>query len=112
MREAAEEMKAELSRYTGVFDISDSFRSGKQEVQLRLLPEAANLGLTLIDLASQVRSAFYGSEAQRVQRGQDDVRVMVRFPLEERASIGNLEEMYIRTPAGTEVPFYLSLIHI
>ncbi len=106
MREAAEEMKAELSRYTGVFDISDSFRSGKQEVQLRLLPEAANLGLTLIDLASQVRSAFYGSEAQRVQRGQDDVRVMVRFPLEERASIGNLEEMYIRTPAGTEVPFY------
>ena len=106
MREAAEEMKSELSRYTGVFDISDSFRSGKQEVQLRLLPEARNLGLTLADLASQVRSAFYGSEAQRVQRGQDDVRVMVRFPEDERASIGNLEEMYIRTPAGDEVPFY------
>jgi len=106
MREAAEEMKAELSRYTGVFDIADSFRSGKQEVQLRLLPEARNLGLTLIDLASQVRSAFYGAEAQRVQRGQDDIRVMVRFPLEERASIGNLEEMYIRTPTGAEVPFY------
>lgn len=106
MREAAEEMKSELSRYTGVFDIADSFRSGKQEVQLRLLPEARNLGLTLNDLASQVRSAFYGAEAQRVQRGQDDVRVMVRFPLEERASIGNLEEMYIRTPAGAEVPFY------
>lgn len=106
MREAAEEMKAELSRYTGVFDIADSFRSGKQEVQLRLLPEARNLGLTLSDLASQVRSAFYGAEAQRLQRGQDDVRVMVRFPLEERASIGNLEEMYIRTPDGAEVPFY------
>lgn len=106
MREAAEEMKSELSRYTGVFDIADSFRSGKQEVQLRLLPEARNLGLTLIDLATQVRGAFYGSEAQRVQRGQDDIRVMVRFPLEERASIGNLEEMYIRTPAGAEVPFY------
>ncbi len=106
MREAAEEMKSELSRYTGVFDISDSFRSGKQEVQLRLLPEARNLGLTLADLAGQVRSAFYGAEAQRVQRGQDDIRVMVRFPEDERASIGNLEEMYIRTPAGDEVPFY------
>ena len=106
MREAAEEMKSELSRYTGVFDIADSFRSGKQEVQLRLLPEARNLGLTLVDLASQVRSSFYGAEAQRVQRGQDDIRVMVRFPLEERASIGNLEEMYIRTPDGAEVPFY------
>jgi multidrug efflux pump subunit AcrB len=106
MREAAEEMKAELSRYGGVFDIADSFRSGKQEIQLELLPEARNLGLTLNDLASQVRSAFYGREAQRVQRGQDDVRVMVRFPEDERRSIGDLEEMYIRTPDGTEVPFY------
>ena len=106
LREAAEFVKAELSRYTGVFDISDSFRSGKQEIQLSLLPEARNLGLTLSDLASQVRSAFYGSEAQRVQRGQDDVRVMVRFPEAERKSIGNLEDMYIRTPDGSEVPFY------
>ncbi|MEM7016171.1 MAG: efflux RND transporter permease subunit [Pseudomonadota bacterium] len=106
LREAAEEMKAELSRYDGVFDISDSFRSGKQEIQLRLLPEARNLGLTLQDLASQVRAAFYGSEAQRIQRGQDDVRVMVRFPEDERKSIGHLEEMYIRTPDGNQVPFY------
>ncbi len=106
LREAAETLKAELARYQGVFDISDSFRSGKQEIQLNLLPEARNLGLTLADLASQVRSAFYGSEAQRVQRGQDDVRVMVRFPESERKSIGNLEDMYIRTPDGNEVPFY------
>ena len=106
LREAAEFLKAELSRYNGVFDISDSFRSGKQEIQLSLLPEARNLGLTLADLASQVRSAFYGAEAQRVQRGQDDVRVMVRFPELERKSIGNLEDMYIRTPDGNEVPFY------
>ncbi len=106
LREAAEELKAELSRYDGVFDISDSFRSGKQEIQMSLLPEARNLGLTLADLASQVRAAFYGSEAQRVQRGQDDVRVMVRFPEAERKSIGHLEDMYIRTPAGDQVPFY------
>ena len=106
LRRAAEDMKAQLSRFTGVFDIADSFRSGKQEIQLKLLPEARNLGLTLRDLAQQVRSSFYGSEAQRVQRGQDDLRVMVRFPESERKSLGNLEDMYIRTPDGNQVPFY------
>ena len=79
LRNAAEELKYELTRYPGVFDVSDTFRSGKQEIQLQLLPEARNLGLTLNDLGSQVRNAFYGVEAQRIQRGQDDVRVMVRF---------------------------------
>ena len=58
------------------------------------------------DLGSQVRNAFYGVEAQRIQRGQDDVRVMVRFPESERASVGDLENMYIRTPQGSQVPFY------
>jgi multidrug efflux pump subunit AcrB len=106
LRNAAEELKYELTRYPGVFDVSDTFRSGKQEIQLQLLPEARNLGLTLNDLGSQVRNAFYGVEAQRIQRGQDDVRVMVRFPESERASVGDLENMYIRTPQGSQVPFY------
>ena len=106
LREAAEELKGELGRFDGMFDISDSFRSGKQEIQLSLLPEARNLDLTLNDLATQVRNAFYGAQAQRVQRGEDDVRVMVRFPEAERKSIGSLEDMYIRTPDGNQVPFY------
>ena len=106
LRQAATELRAELARYEGVFDIFDTFRAGKQEIRLSLLPEARNLGLTLDDLARQVRNAFYGAESQRIQRGQDDVRVMVRFPEAERKSIGNLEDMYIRTPDGQEVPFY------
>ncbi len=106
IRAAATDLRAELGRYDGIFDITDSFRAGKQEIKLSLLPEARTLGLTLSDLASQVRSAFYGNEAQRIQRGQDDVRVMVRYPESGRSSIGNLEDMYIRTPQGTEVPFY------
>ncbi|MFP6816184.1 MAG: efflux RND transporter permease subunit, partial [Pseudomonadales bacterium] len=106
IRAAATDLRAELGRYTGVYDVTDSFRAGKQEIKLSLLPEARTLGLTLADLARQVRSAFYGNEAQRIQRGPDDVRVMVRFPESERSSIGNLEDMYIRTPQGTEVPFY------
>ncbi len=105
LRMAAVELKSELARYDGVIDINDSFRAGKQEIKLGLLPGARNLGLTLNDLAAQVRGAFYGAEVQRVQRGPDEVRVMVRYPEDERRSIGNLEDMRIRTPGGSEVPF-------
>lgn len=105
LRSAAAELRERLQQYAGVQDLTDSFRAGKQEVQLTLLPEARPLGLTVADLGQQVRQAFYGYEAQRVQRGKDDVRVMVRFPEEERRSLGNLEDMRIRTAEGVEVPF-------
>jgi len=102
---AAEDLKLELQRYPGVFDISDSFLPGKKEIQLKLKPAARSLGLTLDDLARQVRHAFYGAEALRLQRGRDELKVMVRYPEKERLSIGNVEDMRIRTPSGDEVPF-------
>ena len=105
LRMAAAELRAELNRFNGVFDVSDSFRAGKQEVKLAIKPEARTLGLTLNDLGQQVRQAFYGQQVQRIQRGTDDVRVMVRFPELERTSLGDLEDMRIRTSDGTEVPF-------
>lgn len=105
LRQMAAELRAELGRYGGVYDITDSFRAGKQEVKLSLTPAARTLGLTMNDLASQVRQAFYGLEVQRVQRGVDDVRIMVRYPEEERRSLGDLENMRIRTADGIEVPF-------
>jgi|TARA_B100000315_G_scaffold260287_1_gene320573 multidrug efflux pump subunit AcrB len=105
LRQAAATLRGELGRYPGVLDLTDSFRAGKQEIRLDILPEAKPLGLTMNDLARQVRQAFYGDEAQRIQRGTDDVRVMVRYPEYERRSIGNLEDMRIRTNDGTEVPF-------
>lgn len=102
---AATELRGELARYPGVFDISDSFRAGKQEVQIQILEQGKTLGLTLNDIAIQVRQAFYGAESQRIQRGSDDIRVMVRYPEDERQSLGNLEDLLIRTPTGAEVPF-------
>ncbi len=102
---ASTQLREELGRYPGVFDITDSFRAGKQEVQIQILERGKVLGLTLNDIATQVRQAFYGAEAQRIQRGSDDVRVMVRYPEDERQSLGNLEELLIRTPSGAEVPF-------
>lgn len=105
LREIATLLREELARFNGVTDITDSFRSGKQEAKLSLRPEARVLGITLNDLAVQARQAFYGAEAQRIQRGTEDLRVMVRYPEEERRSLGDLEDMRIRTANGTEVPF-------
>ena len=105
LRAAGNAVKAGLAEYAGVYDIADSFRSGKQEIKLGIRPAAEMLGLSLSDLGRQVRQAFYGEEAQRIQRGRDDVRVMIRYPEVERRSVGNLENMRIRTPEGEEVPF-------
>ncbi|MGB1342237.1 MAG: efflux RND transporter permease subunit [Pseudomonadales bacterium] len=105
LERAAFHLKQELRQFPGVLDLSDSFTAGKREIQLDIKPEAKALGLTLNDLARQVRQAFYGEEAQRIQRGTDDVRVMVRYPRSERESISNLENMLIRSPSGAEVPF-------
>ena len=105
LQDAAEWLKGELAKLKGVIDIADSFREGKEEIQLTIKPEAEALGLTQVDLARQVRSAFYGEELQRIQRGRDDVRVMLRYPQDERRSLANLENMRIRLPGGTEIPF-------
>ena len=105
LRAAADDVKRRLAEYAGVFEISDSFRAGKEEIQLSIRPAAQTLGLTLQDLGRQVRQAFYGEEAQRIQRGRDDVRVMVRYPRDDRRSLGDLENMRVRTPNGGEVPF-------
>jgi len=102
---AADALKAKLQEYPGVFDVRDSFSAGKRELRLSILPSAEVLGLTLEDLGRQVRQAFYGEEAQRIQRDRQDVRVMVRYPEDQRRSLGDLERMRIRTPDGSEVPF-------
>ena len=84
--------------------MSDSFRAGKEEMKLGIKPAAEALGLTLQDLGRQVRQAFYGEEAQRIQRGRDDIRVMVRYPRDERRSLGDSENIRIRTPTAARCP--------
>jgi multidrug efflux pump subunit AcrB len=102
---AAEELQEKLRDYDGVFDIRNSLTSGGEEIRLTIKPEAQALGLTMAALGRQVRQAFYGEEAQRIQRGKDEVKVMVRYPRDARRSIESLENMRIRTPNGDEVPF-------
>jgi len=104
---AAKDLENRIRQYEGVFDIRNSYERGTPEIKLNIKPEAEALGLTLSDLARQVRAGFYGEEVQRVQRGQDEVKVMVRFPRDERDSVGYLDNMRIRTPDGGRVPFHV-----
>ncbi|MCZ6889917.1 MAG: efflux RND transporter permease subunit [Gammaproteobacteria bacterium] len=105
VEKAGNELMDHLKTYSGVYEVESSANAGPEEIKLRIRPEAEALGITLVDLASQVRQAFYGAEAQRVQRGTQEVKVMVRYPRSERQSIGNLEHMWIRMPDGRELPF-------
>ena len=103
---ASQELTRRMKTYEGLYDIRNTYERGRPEIKLNVKPEAEALGITLQDLASQVRAGFYGAEVQRIQRGQDEVKVMVRFPLEERNSVGYLDNMKIRTPNGGRVPFH------
>ncbi len=105
LNEAVTHFKNELGKYRGVKDIADSNREGKREVKLTMTPQGESLNLRLSDVARQVRQGFYGEEVQRLQRGRDEVKVMVRYPREERRSQANLDGMKIRTPQGQEIPF-------
>ncbi|HKJ18821.1 MAG TPA: efflux RND transporter permease subunit [Xanthomonadales bacterium] len=101
---ASDALKDRLESYPEVFDITDSLSDGKQEIQIELTPQGHLLGLTRSQVVQQVGQAFRGFEAQRIQRGRDDIRVLVRFPIEERGTISSLNEMLITTPEGGRIP--------
>ncbi len=102
---AAALLEKQLETYHGVFGVENSSGESVEELHLKIKNSAKSLGLSLHDLGSQVRQAFYGAEVQRIQRNKDDVKVVVRYPEEERSSIDSLENMYISSAEGTEIPF-------
>ena len=104
LAEIGERVKQRLMTYPTVFDIADSLSDGKEELQVELTRQGYVLGLTRAAIASQVSQAFRGFEAQRIQRGRDDVRVIVRLPKEERSTTATLDEYLISAPDGRKVP--------
>ena len=105
LKAASADLQLKFESFDGLYDISDSYERANDEFELDLKPEAEYLGVTASNLAQQVRTAFFGAEAQRIQRGRDEIRVMVRYPEADRKSLGSLSRMMIRTVNGTEVPF-------
>jgi len=106
LRRAAADLKGKLAQYAGTGDITDDFRPGKREFRVTLKPQGRVLGITVLDLARQLRQGFFGDEVLRIQRGRDDVKVRVRYPQEERRRLSDVEKVRIRAPAGGEVPFH------
>ena len=104
LQSVGDETKRYLATIPGVFEIADSLSDGKEELQIELSPQGHLLGLTRNEIVRQVGQAFLGLQAQRIQRGRDDVRVLVRYPIEERRTIASLEELLITAPDGRLVP--------
>ena len=101
---ASSDLAEALGEFSIVSDIDDGFSPGKQQLDFKMRPEGLALGLTARDVARQVRDAFYGAEAMRLQRGRNEVKIKVKLPPEERLSEYDLDELLIRTPTGAAVP--------
>ena len=104
LEKAGADLATAFRSYPQVKDVNDGFLPGKQQLDFAIRPEGKSLGLTARGVARQVRNAFYGAEALRQQRGRNEIKVMVRLPESERISEHSVNELILRTPAGTEVP--------
>lgn len=100
---AASRLAGAYGEFDGVRDIDAGFTPGKEQLDLRLRPEARSMGITELEMARQLRGSFFGVEAVRQQRGRDEVRTMVRLPQRERNSEFNVEELLLRSPEGKEI---------
>lgn len=103
--EVTQEVEALLESYAGIASAWNNAGGNRDELLVKIRPEGEALGLTQRELANQVRAAFFGQQAQRVQRDRDDIRVMVRMPLAQRQSLSTLDDLRIRTPSGGQAPF-------
>jgi multidrug efflux pump subunit AcrB len=105
LKAAKTELKQAMLQIEGLKDITDNDPQGIKEIKIDLKPNAYLLGLTLNDVMGQVRSAFFGNQVQRFQRGEDEIKVWVRYLESERTSIKNLDEMWIIAKDGNRIPF-------
>ena len=101
---ASSELAERLESFANIKDIDDGFTPGKKQLDFKLTAAARSLGLTSSEIGRQIRSSFYGAEALRQQRGNDEIKVVVRLPERERSRLYDLEQLLIRTPDGGYVP--------
>ncbi|MFC1757243.1 efflux RND transporter permease subunit [Planctomycetota bacterium] len=101
---AVDECKVKLATFNGVFDVSDDSKPGKWEFQISLKDKAKSMGIREKDIADTIRASYYGAEVMRLQRGRHEVKLMVRYPPEERRSFADFEDIRIRGNDGQERP--------
>ncbi|QDT89745.1 efflux RND transporter permease subunit [Gimesia algae] len=101
---AVEACKRELETYPGVKDVNDDSSPGKWEFQIKIKDKARSMGIPLADVAETVRATYYGEEVMRLQRGRHEVKLMVRYPEEDRRSLMSFDDIRVRTGDGAERP--------
>ena len=101
---AVEKCKEWLAQYPGVIDIDDDSRPGKWEYQIKVKPKAETMGVSLAELAGTIRASFYGEEVMRLQRGRHEVKLMVRYPQDERRTLATLDDIRVTSPDGVKRP--------
>ena len=104
LRAATADLEEKLRTYESLYDVRNNLEGASEEIRIDLKPGATKLGLTLAEVNRQVRQAYFGEEVQRLPRAGQDVKVMVRYPLESRRSIESLKDFRVRTADGREVP--------
>ena len=104
LEDAVERCKEWLTQYPGVIDIDDDSRPGKWEYQIKVKPRAEAMGVSLADLAGTIRASYYGEEVMRLQRGRHEVKLMVRYPQEERRTLATLADIRVAGPDGVRRP--------
>jgi multidrug efflux pump subunit AcrB len=101
---AVEECKARIAEYPGVYDIADDSAPGKVEFRIQIKERARAMGIPLFELADTVRASYFGAEVMRLQRGRHEVKLMVRYPDDERRSLANFDQIRVRGTDGAEYP--------
>ena len=101
---ARDELKNELNRMSGVINVKDNMPPGRNEIQLEMKEQSEIYGISKSEILSQIRQGFFGQEAQRVIIGTDEVKIWVRYPLEDRNSIYDLYNMKIKNTQGVQIP--------
>jgi multidrug efflux pump subunit AcrB len=101
---AVDDLKASYASLTGFYDIQDTFNLGKRQYDIELTAAGEAAGLLPTDIARQLRNSFFGQEVQRIQRGRNELKVMVRYPERQRQSTENLADVRIRLQDGTQAP--------
>ena len=105
LKAVKKELKQVLENNPVLKDVADNDPAGIKEVRIQLKDNAYLLGLNLQSVMAQVRNGFFGFQAQRFQRGQDEIKVWVRYDKKDRSSIKNLDDMRLITPSGNRIPF-------
>ena len=105
LKTASQDLQKAMQNINGVTDIRNNLKVNMPQINIKIKPAAYSLGLTNSDILGQVSDSLYGVQAQKVQRGSDEVKVMVRYPETERKYLSDIEQLMIHTDAGDAIPF-------